>query len=129
MSKSTLVGILLCLCVAATAQDTNAVLEGHVTDTSGAVIAGATVKATGRQTGYTRTQSTTNAGAYHLALPAGEYELRITAPNLAEYVQSGIQLNVSRTTRVDVQLQVARGRGSSRLVRSMSQLFLRGVQP
>lgn len=95
------------LCLWALAQDTNAVLEGQVTDISGGVIAGATVKATNKHTAYARTQATTKAGAYHLTLPAGEYELTVSAPNLAAFVQTGIQLNVSQNVRVDVELQVA----------------------
>ncbi len=100
---------LLILCAAVSAQDTNAALEGQVTDASGGVIAGASVKAVSKLTGITRSQSTTSTGAYHLYLPAGEYALTVSAPNLAEYAQSGIQLNLSQTARIDVQLQVARG--------------------
>ncbi|MGC4053801.1 MAG: TonB-dependent receptor [Paludibaculum sp.] len=98
---------LFVLSAAVWAQDTGAVLEGQVTDASGGVIAGAVVNATERTTGLARSQSTTNAGAYHLVLPVGEYDLSISAPNLSEFKQSGIVLNVSRTVRVDVQLQVA----------------------
>jgi hypothetical protein len=100
--------LALALCASAHAQDTTAVLEGQVTDTSGSVIAAAVVRATGVHTGYTRVQETTSAGAYHLSLPVGEYELRVSSPNFAEYVRRGIQLNVSQTARVDVQMQVAR---------------------
>lgn len=100
--------LALVLCAGAYGQDTSATLEGQVTDSSGSVIAGAAVRATGVHTGYTRTQTTTNAGAYHLSLPVGEYELRVSAPNFAEYVRSGVQLNVSQTARVDVQLQVTK---------------------
>lgn len=102
--------LLLAVCMQMFGQDTNAILEGQVTDSSGAAIAGANVKAISLQTGSTRVQSTTRDGAYHLTLSAGEYELRINAPNLAEYVHTGILLNVSSTARVDVQLQVARGK-------------------
>ncbi len=105
--------LLLCVAVllgVAGAQDTNAVLEGQVTDSSGGAIVGAVVKAVNRQTGQARSQTTTSAGAYHLLLPAGEYELRVAAPNLAEYVRPGIQINVSQTARFDVQLQIAKGK-------------------
>jgi hypothetical protein len=100
------------LCLGAVAQDTNAVLEGQVTDASGAVITGASVRAANRGTGYTRAQMTTNAGAYHLSLPVGEYELTVSAPNLAEYSRKGIQLTVSQTLRLDVVLQVSAGKDS-----------------
>jgi hypothetical protein len=89
-------------------QGTNATLEGQVTDPSGGVIAGAVVKAVSANTGSTRVQTTTNAGAYHLSLPVGPYELRVTVPNFGEYVRSGIQLEVGQTARIDVRLQVAK---------------------
>lgn len=99
---------VLTLCVGASAQDISATLEGQVSDASGSILAGATVKAIGTKTGYTRVQQTTNTGAYHLSLPVGEYELHVAAPNFAEAVRPGILLNVSQTARVDVQLRVSK---------------------
>lgn len=100
---------LLCaLCLSARAQDTTAILEGQVTDSSGAVVTGAAVEVSNSQTGYKRAQQTTNAGAYHLTLPVGQYELRVSAPGFAQYIQTGIRLNVSQTARVDVQLRVTK---------------------
>ena len=122
--------LTLCLlCATTIAQDTSAVLEGQVTDVSGGVISGASVRATNRQTGFTRSQLTTSTGAYHLSLPLGEYELKVGAPNLAEYIQSGIQLNLGQSARVDVQLQVAKGKdvvnvvGTATLVDSGSNVI------
>ena len=100
--------LALAVCAGACAQDTTATLEGQVTDASGSVIAGAVVRATSAKTGYTRVQTTTNTGAYHLLLPVGEFELRVTAANFAEYARAGIQLDVSQTARIDVQLQVTK---------------------
>jgi hypothetical protein len=100
--------LLLFVCVSVYSQGTNATLEGQVTDPSGGVIAGAVVKVVSANTGFTQIQTTTNAGAYHLSLPVGPYELRVSAANFGEYVRPGIQLEVSRTARIDVQLQVAK---------------------
>ena len=100
--------LLLAICVASLAQDTTAVLEGQVTDASGGIVSGATVQAVNTKTGYERTQTTSSAGTYHLAMPVGEYELRVSAPNFAQSVQSGIQLNVGQTARLDVQLRVTK---------------------
>ncbi len=100
--------VLLLFLPVAYSQGTNATLEGQVTDPSGGVIAGAVVKAVSADTGSTRVQTTTNAGAYHLSLPVGPYELRVTVPNFGEYVRSGIQLEVGQTARIDVRLQVAK---------------------
>jgi hypothetical protein len=92
------------------AQDTHAVLEGQVTDPSGAAVVSARVTAVSRQTGATRAQRMSAAGTYSLSLPAGEYDLTITAPNFAGYTRTGVRLNVSQTVRIDVQLQLGSGK-------------------
>ena len=103
-----ILGLALALCSALCAQDTTGVLEGQITDASGGVIAGAAVQAVNVKTGYRRTQSTTSAGAYHFALPVGDYDLQVTMPGFAQHLQSAIQLNVSQTARIDIQLRVAK---------------------
>ena len=103
-----ILGLALALCSALCAQDTTASLEGQITDSSGGVIVGASVEAVNGKTGYRRSQITTSAGAYHFALPVGEYELQVTKTGFAQHVQSAIQLNVSQTARLDIQLRVAR---------------------
>ena len=100
--------LALVVCLAASAQDTSAILEGQITDASGAAISNAVVRAVNRNTGYTREQAATRSGTYHLALPVGEYDVRVSAPKFAEYARAGLSLEVSRTVRVDVQLQVAK---------------------
>lgn len=81
-------------------------LEGQVLDPSGATVAAASVRAANRQTGFSRTQLTGPSGGFSLALPAGEYDLSVSAPNLAAFQREAISLHVSRTVRVDVQLQL-----------------------
>ena len=102
--------LLLTICAAAWAQDTGAVLEGQVTDASGAAVPGALVKVTGAMNGYTRSQIATNNGVYHLSVPAGLYSLSVSATRFAEFTQADIELNVSRTVRLDVQLKIAVGK-------------------
>src|SRR4051794_20821407 len=94
------------LCALAFGQDTTAVLEGVVTDPSGAVIKGASVKASNDTNGYTRTQQVGASGGYHLILPAGQYELVIAAPGFAAYRVRSVALSLSQTVRLDAQLQV-----------------------
>lgn len=106
----------LALWVSALAQDTTAILEGQVTDPAGGVVVGATVQAIHTKTGYTQTQTTTSAGRFHLAVPSGEYSLHVSSPNFAKYVQNGIELNVSQTARVDVQLPLAREKDTVTIV-------------
>jgi hypothetical protein len=101
--------VVVCAALAA-AQDTRAVLEGRVTDPSGAAVATAVVKAVNRQTGAVRTQPVNPEGAYWLPLPAGEYDLTVSAPKLEESIRQGIVLNVSQTVRIDVTLRISGGR-------------------
>ena len=105
-----ILGLAVALCIGICAQDTTAVLEGQITDESGGVIAGAVVQAVNARTGYRRAQNTTSAGAYHFALPVGEYELQVTMAGFAQHLHSAIQLNVSQTARIDIQLRVAKRR-------------------
>ncbi len=100
--------LALAVCLAASAQDTTAILEGRVTDATGGVVSGAVVRAVNTRTGYTREQIVTRSGAYHVALPVGEYDLQVRAPNFAVYLRPGLVLEVSQTARMDVQLRVAK---------------------
>jgi hypothetical protein len=53
-------------------------LLGTVLDNGGGVLVGATVTATQRDTGFTRTGTTDAAGAYSFAyMPLGRYQIKI----------------------------------------------------
>jgi hypothetical protein len=60
------------------AQSTSGTLLGTVSDAGGGVLAGATVTAIERATGFTRAGRTDAAGAYRFAnMPLGRYEIRV----------------------------------------------------
>ena len=60
------------------AQQTLGGITGTVSDTSGAVISGATVTLVGNETKLSRTQTTSNTGSYSFVnLPIGTYTLTI----------------------------------------------------
>jgi hypothetical protein len=68
------------LCTLGLAQKTTGDITGTVTDQSGAVVAGATVKVENTGTGLSRTVTTSNAGTYSVPeLPAGTYKMTATA--------------------------------------------------
>jgi hypothetical protein len=105
---------LLALALSVYAQDPTATLEGRVTDPSGAVISGATVKYTRLDTGTSQTQLSSGAGTFSFSvLPAGSYEVRVEAANFAPWVESGIALSINQTARLSVRLQLA---GSAEIV-------------
>ncbi len=82
-------------------------IHGTVLDHTGAVVAGAEVKATHSETGLVRTTVSGSDGIFSLPnLPVGDYELRVSATGFKEYVQTGIRLQVSQNPKVDVKLEV-----------------------
>jgi hypothetical protein len=95
-------------CVVAFAQDTTAVLEGQVTDPSGGALNKAVVEAINSVNGYSRKQPASANGSYRLILPAGAYDVTVTAPGFAPYRLHSVSLNVSQSVRLDAQLQIAR---------------------
>jgi hypothetical protein len=113
MGKLGLTAILsLLLCAAASAQDTTGTIEGRVLDPSGAVIGGATLRATNAATGYSRSQTTSSSGAYHLSLPAAAYDVTVEARNFGRLTQRDLQVNVSQTVRIDFSLPLLRDKDS-----------------
>src|SRR6266702_4429910 len=74
-------------------------LLGTVTDPSGALVPGADVKVTNRDTGLNRETKTNEAGQYRFdLLPSGAYNVRIVAKGFAEQVFGKVELAVSQTT-------------------------------
>src|SRR5260370_1484983 len=66
--------LVMLLSALACAQEFRALISGQVTDSSGAIIPGATVKATNLDTNVTVTTTTASDGRYVLAqVPAGPY--------------------------------------------------------
>jgi len=89
------------------AQGDRATLTGTVTDPSGAVVAGAKVRAVHVQTNTERETVASNQGEYTLLqLPVGEYRVEFSAAGFKELVRSGVVLNVGVNARLDGQLQV-----------------------
>ncbi|MFL6210917.1 MAG: TonB-dependent receptor domain-containing protein [Pyrinomonadaceae bacterium] len=85
-----------------------ATLRGVVTDPNGAVIAGATVKATQLATGTTRETTTSDEGVYVIAnLPPGDYELRVDAQGFTTKItKEPIVLRVGQTVTVNVPVEI-----------------------
>ena len=99
---------LLLAAVSATAEaQVSASITGIASDASGAAVPGATVAAKNIETGAIRSAVTDDSGRYLvLALPVGEYELRVAKSGFQEAIRSGIRLVVGQEARVDLQLQV-----------------------
>jgi hypothetical protein len=95
-------------CALAFGQDTTAVLEGQVNDPSGGAIARAAIEAVNPMNGYSRKQSAATDGAYRLILPAGVYNVSVTAPGFAPYTMRALSVSVNQNVRLDIRLQIAK---------------------
>ncbi len=86
---------------------TVAQLNGTVRDSTGSVVANASVNLRNLDTNRTYT-STSDAQGYYIVpnLPPGSYELNVTYSGFEPYVQSSIQLRVGQTATLDVTLAV-----------------------
>src|SRR5438128_10504288 len=82
-------------------------LNGTVRDTTGSVVANATVSLRNLDNNRTYT-STSDASGYYIVpnLPPGPYELNVTYTGFEPYIQSGIQLRVGQTATLEVTLAV-----------------------
>ena len=98
------------LCWSLRAQDPVGVLEGQINDPSGASVSAAEVTASNPQTGFSAKGRSANDGAFHFAsLPVGEYDLRVNAEGFATFTASSIRIDIGRTVRIPVKLEVAVG--------------------
>src|SRR5262249_16704785 len=74
-------------------QATTGLIQGVITDSEGAVIAGASVTVKNVETGLERTINTDDAGRYRVPLlPLGNYTIAAEASGFAKLVREGIQL-------------------------------------
>ena len=93
--------------VALVAQSDRGTITGTVSDPASAVVPGAKVTVKNTETGTVAETVTTPTGNYTLAsLPAGAYELVVEAPGFKKSTQTGIQVQVAQTQRLDLALQV-----------------------
>src|SRR5215207_5853949 len=87
------------------AQSDRGTVTGTVTDTSGAVVAGAKVTITNLNNGEARTGTTSDGGYFSFPeLPANPYRMTVEARGFKIAVVESIQISVQTTRRADVQL-------------------------
>jgi hypothetical protein len=87
-------------------QSTTGQISGTVTDPNGAVVPGATVKATNIATNLTRETTTNDDGNYAFqALPPGRYKVEATASGFATLTVEA-DVNITQTTAVNIPLAV-----------------------
>lgn len=101
-----LLGVLFGFVWPALAQSDTARLTGVVTDTSGSVIAGATVTATETATNA-KLETTTNADGVYVfpVLKAGTYLIEFSAPNFKKLARPEVVLRVNQVLSLNAELE------------------------
>ncbi len=98
---------LLCAAALSQTQATAADLSGTVTDPNGAVVAGATISASQKGTGLTRTVQTGSDGVFRfIALPPGDYEVTAEAATFKKVVVSDVKLTVGQSASLPINMEV-----------------------
>jgi len=102
----TLLALLLISTAAVFAQAVNGTIVGNVTDSSGAVVAGAKITLTEVNTKISRTTVTNASGEYSFPdLPPGKYDVTAEMPGFKKEVEAGTVLEANNTPRVDLKVQ------------------------
>lgn len=106
LSAGIVAGVTLCgrSAVAQTSGVGNIV--GHISDSTGAAVTGATVQIINTGTGVTRTVTTNGAGDYNAPfLQPGQYEVIVSASNFGKFDRKNLPLTVGQILTVDAALQ------------------------
>ena len=91
----------------AAAQAVTGTLLGTVSDTTGAVLPGATVTATNTDTGFNRTVTADASGEYAIpSIPTGTYTVAGELSGFKSIQMSNIRVGVDQRVRIDLRLEV-----------------------
>src|SRR5215510_11725916 len=82
-------------------------IQGTVTDSSGALVANASVTARNPATNVSRDVTTNDEGFYRIInIPPGDYEITVEAPNFKKAVMPKVTVTVGQAATVDVTLEL-----------------------
>lgn len=82
-------------------------LNGSVTDPSGSVVPGATIKVTNEATGDTRNVAATSSGSYLVPLlPPGSYTVEATGTGFKTVQIQGVSIHVTETATLNIRLEL-----------------------
>jgi hypothetical protein len=100
--------LLFPLALFAQSQATTGVIEGTVTDATGAVLPGVSVSLRNIATNYEQTQVSDSGGRYRgVLLPLGPYEVKATLDGFSTQVHKGIDLGVGQTLSLNIKMAQA----------------------
>lgn len=103
---TTLFAITILLVVPASAQVTTGDITGRITDSEQRVVAGATISATNKGTGQSRTTTTNESGDFTITdLPPGKYDVSVEAPSFSKAIVRDYELNVGANRTLAIEMK------------------------
>lgn len=107
MTRLSQISALFLLAISALAQSDRGTITGTVADPGGAVVPNAAVIATNPATGGLFKTQTTDTGNFTIvSVPAGTYNVSVESAGFRKFEQLGLRVQVSQTSRLDVELQI-----------------------
>jgi hypothetical protein len=104
-----ILALLFVLASGASAQTASTQILGLITDSTGAIVPGATITAKRVETGDVRTTTSNETGNYIFPLvDSGTYEISCAAPGFKTEIRRGIPLELNQKGRIDFQMQVGK---------------------
>ena len=101
------VGIVLGICLPVRAQISGGIVAGTITDSSGAVISSAKIKATNEATHVATETRSGSTGAYRfIDIPVGVYSVTVDAPGFETTSNSSVVVQLQTTTTLNLTLRV-----------------------
>ena len=98
---------LLSLSQSSNAQAPYGSIIGNVKDRSDAVVPGATVRITNKETNQTRETAGSMIGSFNFpAVQTGTYEITVSKAGFKTYRRSGVEVTLNKITRSDITLEV-----------------------
>lgn len=102
------ISICLLLSVSIMAQTINGTISGAVVDQQGAIIPGAQVTATNRETGFQRSVTTNEDGLFRISgIPIGNYSVRVEKSGFSSTVNESVQVSVA--TESELRFEMSTG--------------------
>jgi hypothetical protein len=102
---SAIAGLLL-VALTAFGQGNRGSITGSITDPQGGVTPNASVDVKNQDTGELFHGGASSTGNYVVPVPAGKYELTVTAPGFKKYVRANLEVVTGTDTRADVKLDL-----------------------
>src|SRR5712692_4001154 len=92
----------------AQSQATTGIIEGTVTDATGAALPGATVSLKNTATNFEQTVTTDREGKFRgVLLPLGPYRVTVTLQGFATLVREGLKLELGQTINVPMTMKLS----------------------